>query len=88
MSYDWFLGDFLARKMVLVKKTAVDRNTFLSADGDVIKEAYRLGKGFAGTACFGCLTELSIAGINHGDHAECPSGKYMIKQIENAEVDA
>ena len=38
MSYDWFLGDFLARKMVLVKKTAVDRNTFLSADGDVIKE--------------------------------------------------
>ena len=40
-NYDWFLGDFLARKTVLLKKIVVGRNSDLDKE---IRDAYELGR--------------------------------------------
>lgn len=43
-AYDWYLGDFLARKMVLTEKYIIGRDSDLSEDGELMKNAYALGK--------------------------------------------
>jgi len=43
-NYDWFLGDFLNRKMVLVEKLVATSSTDMGEDGEMLKHAYELGK--------------------------------------------
>ena len=43
-NYDWFLGDFQARKMVLLRKIVVSSRTDLSEGSAVLADAYALGK--------------------------------------------
>lgn len=43
-AYDWFLGDFLARKMVMTEKFIIGGDSDLSEDGDMMIKAYELGK--------------------------------------------
>ena len=43
-NYDWYLGDFLNRKMVLVEKLVATSATDMSEGGDMLTHAYELGK--------------------------------------------
>lgn len=43
-NYDWYLGDFLNRKMVLVEKLVATGSTDMSEDGEMLRHAYELGK--------------------------------------------
>lgn len=43
-NYDWFLGDFQNRKMVLTDKIVVSRATDLSPEGEVMTRALELGR--------------------------------------------
>lgn len=43
-NYDWFLGDFQARKMVLTEKIVVGRGSDLSPGGEVMTRAFEVGK--------------------------------------------
>lgn len=43
-AYDWYLNDFLARKMVMTEKFIIGRGSDLSEDGELMKSAYALGK--------------------------------------------
>lgn len=43
-NYDWFLGDFQARKMVLTEKFIIGGDSDISPDGELMTKAYELGK--------------------------------------------
>ena len=43
-NYDWYLGDFLNRKMVLVEKLVATSTTDMSEDGEMLQHAFELGK--------------------------------------------
>lgn len=43
-NYDWYLGDFLARKMVLTEKFIIGRDSDISEDGELMSKAFALGK--------------------------------------------
>lgn len=43
-AFDWYLGDFLARKMVLTEKFVIGRDSDLSEAGELMGKAYDLGK--------------------------------------------
>ena len=43
-NYDWFLGDFQARQMVLTEKIVVNGGTDTSPESEVMKRAYEVGK--------------------------------------------
>lgn len=43
-NYDWFLGDFMARKMVLTEKFVIGGDSDLSPDGELMTKAFELGK--------------------------------------------
>lgn len=43
-NYDWYLGDFLNRKMVLVEKIVATSTTDMTEDGAMLQHAYELGK--------------------------------------------
>lgn len=43
-NYDWFLGDFEARKMVLTEKFVIGGDSDISPEGELMTKAYELGK--------------------------------------------
>lgn len=43
-NYDWYLGDFLAREMVLTEKFVIGRDSDMSENGELMSKAYKLGK--------------------------------------------
>ncbi len=43
-SFDWYLGDFLARKMVMTEKFLIGRDSDLSEGGELMARAYALGR--------------------------------------------